>query len=209
MNEIFQNRNLVILIIAIALPIGGVIGALIYAAIDAYRHRQQPIGRRVDTFPHFEDLVGSSSLRKNITISDGHKFYKYEHLHIIQIQLSNQSDLDFDEFKFGITLSDDDGAIYIESQSPDRHHQVEQLTSLGKDAPQSKVDFALRPFNKRDTYSLRLLLVNDKIKSSPGEIDFSSPEAVKFVALPTVTEVVGQAARSASLSLGPLSISLD
>ena len=203
-----EFRWYTIIIIAIALGASSAIGALIYAALLKYRNRVQPIGRRVDISPTFEDPIGASCLRTQLVFSDGKKNYKYEDLHIVQIQLSHQGDLDFEEFKFGITLSPGDVAVYIEAQSPDRNHQVEQLTPLKLAEPKSEIDFVLRPLNRTDTYSLRLLIITNEVGKDPGEITFSSPQAVNFVALPTVLEVVENAARSAAISVGPFSISL-
>jgi hypothetical protein len=197
-----------ILIIIVALVGGAAVGALIHAAIHTYQNRLQPIGRRYDVFPKFEDLKGASCLRTNLTFSDSQKQYQYDQLQIVQIQLSNQGDKDLERFEFGMTLSEGDVAIYIESQSPDRHHQVEQITSLSCADAKSEIDLILHPFNKTDTYSLRLLMITAEPNKEPGEIKFSSPEAVKFVDLPTTKEVIENAARSASLSFGPFSISL-
>lgn len=203
-----EFRWYTILIILIPLLVSGIIGALLQAAISTYRKRKQPIGRRVDVFPSFADPLGASCSRTQLTLSDGRKDYKYEDLHFVQIQLSNQGDKDFEEFKFKIALSSGDVALYIEGQAPDQSHQVEQLTSLTFAEPKPEIDFILRPLNRQDTYSLRLLIVTPDASKEPGKIDFSSPQGVTFVALPTVAEVVEDAARSASLSFGPFSISL-
>lgn len=112
----------IILFIVITILGSGAIGAFIYAAISSYRNKKQAIASRVDVFPTFEDTFGASGLRNNITISDGQKEYQYEELQTIQIELLNQGQQDFDEFKFGIALSPGDVAVYVEAQSPDRHH---------------------------------------------------------------------------------------
>lgn len=198
----------ILIIVAVVILVSGGIGAFLHAAIQKYRNRVQPIGRRSDVFPRFEDPVNTSCSRNNLTFSDGQKSYKYDELHIVQVQLSNQGDLDLEEFKFGITLSEGDTAVFVEFQSPDRHHQVEQITSLSCADPNSKIDFILRPFNKTDTYSLRLLLITEEPTKEPGDIEFSSPQSVRFVNLPTTTEILEKAAQSASIGFGPFSISL-
>jgi len=73
--------------------------------------------------------------------------------------------------------------------------------------PKSEIDFLLRPFNRKEFYLLRLLIVISEKSKQLGDIEFSSPEAIRFVELPTTKELVGKVARSTSLSLGPFNIS--
>lgn len=61
----------IILLIVIIIFGSSAIGALIYAAISAYRNKKQAIASRVDVFPAFADTFGASGLRNHITISDG------------------------------------------------------------------------------------------------------------------------------------------
>ncbi|MBD2101044.1 hypothetical protein [Leptolyngbya sp. FACHB-261] len=198
-----------IALVALALTISGGIGALIYAAISAYRNRKPRIGRRVDNFPSFEDTFGASCLRSQITVSDGRRDYKYEDLHVVQVQIANQSRQDFGEYELGITLSSGDVAIYIEGQTPDRQHLVKQLKPLTFAEPQSELDLALRPFNRDDLYQFRLLVVTSEGGKEPGPIELTSPQACQLIDMPTVKEAVKEAAKSTSLSVGPFQISFD
>ena len=198
-----------ILLIVIILFSSGAIGAFIYAAISLYRNKKQVIASRVDVFPTFEDTFGASGLRTYITISDGQKEYQYEELQTVQIELLNQGKQDFNEFKFGIALSSGDVAVYVEAQSPDRHHQLEQVTPISFTEPKSEIDFILHSFNRKDSYLLRLLVVTSEKSKPPGDIKFSSPEAIRFVDLPTSEELIKKVAPSTSLALGPFNISFD
>jgi hypothetical protein len=67
----------------------------------------------------------------------------------------------------------------------------------------------LRPFNRGDSYSLRLLIISHEPKKQPGEIHFSSPHSIEFVNLPTITEVLEKTAASTSIALGPFNLSFD
>lgn len=196
-----------ILIISLIVIGSGIAGALIQRAISAFKKRTQTIGRRVDIFPSFEDTVGALCHSTDIKISDGTKEYRYKELHIVQIQLTNQGDYNYDEFKFGISLSEDNLAVYIEAQVPNRHHQVEQLTPVSFSEPKSQIDLLLRPLNKKGTYTLRLLILVPEGSKEPDEIQFSSPLDVEFVHLPTATEVLEEAVRSTNISFGPFSVS--
>lgn len=198
-----------ILILAVGIVISAAIGAIIQAAISAARNKKPAIGRRVDLSPTFEDTVGASRESNPLTISDGNTQYKYNQLHIAQIELANQGTQDFDKFELGIALDKDDVAVYVEAQLPSRHHHLEQLTSPTFDDPKSNLDFILHPLNRGDAYALRVLILTPEGKQKPGEINFSSPLPVRFTDLSKVGEMVEEAASRASLALGPLSISFN
>ncbi|MDB9512207.1 hypothetical protein PN499_13520 [Kamptonema animale CS-326] len=196
-----------ILIISLIVIGSGIAGALIQRAISAFKKRTQTIGRRVDIFPAFEDTVGALCHSTDIKFSDGTTEYRYKELHIVQIQLTNQGDYNYDEFKFGISLSEGNFAVYIEAQLPNRHHQVEQLTPVTFSEPKSQIDLLLPPLNKKGTYTLRLLILVPEGSKEPGEIQFSSPLDIEFVHLPTATEVLEEAVSSTNISFGPFSVS--
>jgi hypothetical protein len=201
-----------ILIITIALLTSAGLGAALWAAITAYRNRKPAIAQRVETPPIFRDVLGSSCPRTEIRVSDGCKDYPYESVHVIQVHLRNQSQQDFDELKLGISLQSahpTDGVVHVEAKSGDRDHQVKQLTPLSFSDPQPTVDVVLMPFNRQDTYTLRLLLVTKIESELANKIQLSSPQAIRFVDLPSVQEAVQEAAKSTSISLGPFQFSFD
>lgn len=183
------------------------VGVLVYSAIVAYLNRKPVIAHRIDVVPKFEDLYGLSGLQSQIVFAHAEKAYSYHHLHTVQVEVTNQSKYDFDEFEFGIKLPSDAGVVYIEAQSPDRHRVVKSLTSFGFDQPQSQIDLSLQPFNREDAYTFRLLIVVPEDSSSLDAITLSSPEAVRFVDLPTTQEMLKAAAKSISLPIGPFKIS--
>jgi hypothetical protein len=188
---------------------GSAIGALAYASISAYLNLKPKIGYRVDRAPIFESLGGTSSPRSQIEISDGDKTYSYNHLQIAQVQVQNQSKQDFDQFELGITLSSQDVVIHLEVQTSDRHHFVKQLDPFTFSKPKSKADLILQPFNRDDTYTLRLLSITAQPNQRLGEITFSSPVAVRFVDMPLIEETIKDSVKSTTISLGPFSFSFD
>lgn len=199
-----------IIIIGGILIIGAIIGALLQTAIAASRAIKPIINTRVDVLAKFNPVFESSLLDSyKIVVTDGAKEYKYNSLGQVEILLNNKSTKDFPEFKVGVKLANDDLAIYAESQTDDRHHHLKLLTPVTLKEPQSEMDFLLQPFNRRDKYSLRLLIKVSQNNEVPGEISITSPEAVSFVKLPTITEVVEQAASQASIGIGPFQISLN
>ena len=198
-----------IILLAIALLIGGAGGAFLYAAAMTYRYRHPPIGRRIEVLPTFTDTCGASCSRSQITISDGECNYPYNDLQLVQIQLANQSHHDFDHLQVGVSLPENQGIVYVEVRSPDRNHQIKQLTPLSFSEPQSQIDLLLCPLNREDHYSLRLLVILPQAGAALGQVTLSSPQAVQFVDMPTVKEAVEEAAKSTSISLGPFSFSFN
>ncbi len=182
-------------------------GAILTAIVTAYRNRIQPIGRRIDIVPVFQDTIRPASVQVKVTISDEQNNASYSNLYIGQLQLVNQGNKDLANFKFGITLLEGDLAVYIEPRSLDRHHQVTQLTPTTLSQPQSAIDFTLQPFNRRDIYSFQLLIVTPDGKQQPSEVYISSPEAIRFVDIPTFSETLTEIARSAIIEVGPLTLS--
>ena len=186
---------------------GSILGVLAYAALAAYRSSNRPISRRVEFLVKFANTLGTSTLQSQLMLSDGQVDYPYNRLHIGEIQVDNKSRHCFEEFKLGLTLSPGDLAIYVEARSQDRHHQVQQLTPLSFAEPQSELDFVLRPFYPGESYSLRVFVITSTEQDKPGEITFSSPQDVHFINMPTIAEVVEQAARSAAIQIGPFKMS--
>lgn len=195
--------------IAINFTIGSLTGALIYALIAATTHKRTPVGCRVDVLPPFEDPLRATLSRSEMRITDGQKDWKYEDLQIVQIQVSNRGQEDLDELRFGLSWAPGHTAVFVEVRRPDRYHQIEQLTPLKFSDPKPQLDFVLRPLNRQDSYSMRFLVLKTEDSESPEKIEFSSPQAVRFVDLPTIVETVEQAARSTSIGLGPFQVSFE
>lgn len=205
----FPARWSFLIFLVIALLIGGLGGALLYAAVMTYRYRKPPIGHRIEVFPTFTDICGASCSRTQITVSDGDRDYPYNDLQLVQIHLANQSHHDFEHLQIGISLPAHQSVVYVEVRSPDSSHQIKQLTPLSFAEPQSQVNLLLCPLNRDDHYSLRLLVILSQAKETLGQITLNSPQAVQFVDLPTVQEAVQEAAKSTSISLGPFSFSFN
>lgn len=198
-----------IILIISALLSSAFLGFLLHFIITANSHKLQIIGRRVDILTKFNSPLGASLLPHQITLSDGEIQYKFEQISIADIHFNNQGNQDFEELKLKLTLAETDSAIYIESYSSDRSHEIEQLTFVSFAEPKSEIDFILRPLNRGDSYSVRLLIISSEPLQEPGEINFSSPQAVEFVHLPTIREILEKTAASTSLSIGPFNLSFD
>lgn len=209
LKSLFHINWYAIIVIGVLLSIGAVIGALLQAAISVYRNKKPIINTRVDVLAKFNAMFEPDLLDTyKIIVTDGAKEYEYNSLAQVEILVTNKSQQDFPDFKLGVKLSNNDVAIYAESKTTDRHHNLKLLTPVTLTEPKSELDFLLQPFNRGDSYSFRLLMKLCESHQVPGEISITSPEAVSFIHLPTIAEVVEQAASRASIGLGPFQISL-
>lgn len=193
--------------IIVALVSGGV-GAFLYAIITPYFNYKFAIAQRVDVLPKFDALNGEGELRSQLTFSNGQQFYPYSDLHVIQVELTNESTHNFDAFEFGIDLASKAVIVYIEVQAPDRHHLVKMLTPLKFEQPESQVDVSIQPFNRTDTCRFRLLIVAPEGYPSSDIVTLTSPESVRFVSLPSTEQILKKAAKSVALPLGPFKLSI-
>ncbi|MBD1912550.1 hypothetical protein [Leptolyngbya sp. FACHB-16] len=192
--------------IVVALVSGG-IGAFLYAVITPHFNYRFTIAQRIDILPKFDALYGAEELRSQLTFSNGKQSYPYSDLHVVQVEMTNESPHNFDNFEFGINLPSQATMVYIEAQSPDRHRLVKTLTPLTFEQPQSQVDINLQPFNRTDTYRFRLLLLAAEGCPPSDQITLTSAEAVRFVNLPSTEQILKKAAKSVALPLGPFKLS--
>lgn len=186
---------------------GGAVGALINAAFAARRNRIQPVGRRIDVTPIFRQANGASGLRAKIAITDNGNTNTFENLFIADVQIINRGNRDLDQFPFGITLSGGDTCVHVEQIPPDRHHAIIQETTVRPQSPQSELDFTLKPFNRKDSYLLKLYIVIPEGAKDPQRIGLGSSHPVKFTEMPTVADTLTKAAEGLLLTIGPLDIS--
>lgn len=192
--------------IVVAVVSGG-IGAFLYAIITPHFNYKYTIAQRVDVLPKFDALYGAEELRSQLTFSNGQQAYPYADLHVIQVEMTNESPHNFDDFEFGINLPSQANIVYVEVQSPDRHRVVKTLTPLDFEQVRSQIDMSLQPFNRTDTYRFRFLVVAGEGCPSSDEVTLTSPEAVRFVNLPSTEQILKKAAKSVALPLGPFKLS--
>lgn len=185
---------------------GGAAGAIINATVAAFRGRQQPVGHRVDLVPVFRPSGGASQLEAAIAVTNQGKTATFKNLFLAEIQVVNKGNQDLDEFPFGATLGDGDVCIHVEATPPDRFHMFRVLTPATPHSPQQQVDFALKPFNRGDSYAVKLYLVIPDSRIEPEPIALGSASPVKFVKMPTAGEIFAEVASSEVLRLGPFYI---
>lgn len=185
---------------------GGAAGALINAAFTARRNRIQPIGRRIEITPIFRQADNPSGLRAKIAIAHNDSTATFENLFIADIQVVNKGNTDIETFPFGVTLSGGDECVHVELTSPDRHHEVSQNPVITPQNPSNEIDFTLTPFNRKDSYLFKLYIVIPDNAKDPQNIELGSPNPIKFIEMPTVSETLSKAAGGLSVSVGLIDI---
>ncbi len=140
---------------------GAILGALLTGLLrkrpaQKRRDQAQPIGLRMVTNPIFPAL-------KHEGASDAKAVLKYDdvtflasRVFLVELQVVNMGTKNFPEFTFGISLPTRHHAIASICEPPDRMHAVEEKPSVAPKAWAKEVDFTLRPFNKHDSYVLKL-----------------------------------------------------
>ena len=181
-----------IIIGIVALVTGGLAGSFLTILYNIVRNRIQPVGKRVELVTVFGEKLAESRLDAKVTITgEAGTQYPFENLFLYEIQIINKGNQDIGEFKFGITLKDGDKAIFLEGESPSRHHIIDH-TPIHPAIQQHEIDIVLKPFNRKDNYSFRLYVVVPASKRQPSEIELYSSLPIRFVNMPTKEEIIIQ-----------------
>jgi hypothetical protein len=183
---------------------GGAVGAIITALVGTYRNRIQPVGKRIEILPLLTSSFSGSALKPEVTVSDGSTSFKFGNLYVADVQIVNRGNKDHSQFTFGITLADGDTAVHVEPYGLDRHHAASLPNPPSPGKPTSELDITLKPFNRGNSYTLRVFVVAGS--AQPGAISIGSSEAIRFTDMPTLSEAVAQAASGITLNFFGLQI---
>lgn len=182
---------------------GGAFGAILKIAYDIAHSRTQPVGRRVDIEPVFAKTEEFEDLDAKVTLVHGGTTNEFSNLFIGSIRIQNRGNQNFTEFEIGIELGENDCCVYVGWLNPDQHHKITLLTPVSPAKPARQLRFSLKPFNRRNEYTLKLYLVLPVGVKEPQSIRFSSPEPIRFVDMPTVAETLAQVAEGSIAKVGP------
>lgn len=198
-----------IIIAVIALVTGGLGGAIFKAIWDARSNRIQPIGRKIEILPILKPPTTDTGLDTRIVVTRGTSHHQFRNLFLFDIEVLNKGGQDNKEFVFGATLQDSNQAIYVEYETPDRHHTVTH-TPVAPDDPKTEIDFTLKPFNRKDPYRLKVYVVIPEGKTEPSELKLSSPHPVKFTDILSLAEIVAASATQiATVRVGPFGVTIS
>jgi hypothetical protein len=178
-----ENTTQQVIQIGASLIGGGAVGAIITAFVTSYRGRVQPVGKRVEVSPLFTFGLSGSAFNPSITVSDGVTDFKFSNLYVADIQIVNRGNRDLAAFTFGITFAQSDKAVHLEPYGLDRHHKAIVKTTGTPASPVHELDLELRPFNRKDSYRMKVFFVSGG--SEPGVVTLGSSEPVQFTEIPS------------------------
>lgn len=168
---------------------GGAVGAVITAVVTKHKGKRQPVTYKREQIEVFKHNPDTPFLQAALTLTteekEGvHTSVPIKNLSIEQITVRNTGNADLSEFRFGITLQDDNQVIKIQTESPDRHHEVNVEQEVSLENPQSVVDFVLVPFNREDEYRFTIHFI---YRRAARRIALSTPHSSKLVEVTETT----------------------
>jgi hypothetical protein len=187
---------------------GGAVGALITSVVTARRSKIQPVGYRLEIERMFAGVAGPENRKIKISVADGEKKAEFDNLHQITLTVLNKGNKGIDEFTFGVELPLNYGAILYDVDAPDRHHTLSVLTPPSPDTPLRQIDLKVKPFNRRDRYTLSLYVNGPSESLDSSMVKLSSPAEVVFTTMPSTGEIFADALSSQSVLFGPIRISI-
>ncbi|WP_294733658.1 hypothetical protein [uncultured Flavobacterium sp.] len=164
----------------------GLSGILIKQFLDNKKSRIQPIAKSIEV-KSFYDSKNNDILNSKVTFTESGKEYKFSNLYTGTIKITNSGSADYKDFVFGITASENINFIHVKPNSNDRHHFVEisDLPSLENQI--NYFDVSLKPFNRKDTYTLDVLLTASEVVLSENDIKMSTSQPIKWTDLNSTT----------------------
>ncbi|HPI40893.1 MAG TPA: hypothetical protein PLJ21_08815 [Pseudobdellovibrionaceae bacterium] len=162
---------------------GGAVGAIITMIVTNYRNKIQSVGHKIQIDKIFYPEAISNTEITKITFSGATQTYHFDNLFLATILLTNEGNKDIEKFICGITLPENIKVVKIETVPQDRHHSVLLNSEIKFDKTSSEIDFELIPFNRKDTYEIKLYITISSDKLELSSFKLGSPHPIKFVAL--------------------------
>lgn len=160
---------------------GGAMGALITAFVTYRRNKRQPITQKIEFFPVLHRTPNFPSLRAILmdeTNSGSGPGVTVENLYLGRVTIINQGNQDIPEFRFGVTLTGEDEAINVITETPDRHHSMALERPVSLANPSKELDFVVKPFNRKEPYIANIYF---RTKDIHSDILLSSSHSSQFV----------------------------
>jgi hypothetical protein len=175
-----QPANLEYIKLGVSFLSEGFLGSVLTNAVTVFRNRVQPVRYRIKTTPLFTEGVQSTTIEAKVTLMEAGKDYRFDNLFLSELTVTNTGNQNIKEFTVGITMDDSAQMVHVSCDPPDRHHGATVVNAPSPAQPRKDVDYVLKPFNRRDPYSFRILSTCFQ-DEEPGKIMLSSSEAVRFV----------------------------
>jgi hypothetical protein len=164
----------------ITLAGGGAMGAIIKIMYDYKQNRIQAVRQRIKVFPLFHHTDKPQNFSAVVSVTHDGSIKEYKNLFVADITITNRSNKDYDDFEFGADLEKDE-CIYVAWENPDQHHTLTPITIVSPSAPASKIKFQLSPFNRTNSYSLRLYLTLNEDGREPTLPQLTARQSVQFI----------------------------
>ncbi len=194
--------------IAASLLGGGFMGSVLTHVVTYVRNRQQSVGRRVDFDHVLRPRPEGTSLRAQVAIHHGDQVHNYDNLFIAYVKVVNRGNRDLDRFSFGVNLSGQDRAVFVECRGVTRLDQIRCLTPVSPIEPASELDFECGALPRGRPYWVSLFVVVPDGAEEPQKIEVISSEPVVFIDMPTLEESAVRVLSEVVLSAGPLMLRL-
>jgi len=178
-----------------ALLVGGVLGALIAGLLRKRRAKFHPIGIKKSINPIFPAMERKGLSDAKVILKYNEVTFLATQLFIVEFQMVNLGAGDLREFKFGITLPADHNIIASSCQPPDKNHEIDESPSVSPESWAKAMDFTLRPFDRRDSYLLKLYIHVGSKGRDVGKISLNTAEQARFVDLPAIGKQLEEAVK--------------
>lgn len=188
---------------------GGAVGAMITATVTSFRSRIQPVGFRVEPLTMFRGVSNDRGVKLKVSLESDGQVYNFPNLHAIDVEIVNRGNADKPSFEFGVTLSELEKAVFVETTKTDRHHVFTTVPLASPTEPSNELDFVVAPFNRGDRYRFTAYVTLPPGKDLIGKISFSSPLPVVFTPMETMGEIgmtIVKAAAIQNLSIGGVQV---
>lgn len=180
--------------IVMSLVGGGAAGAIINQLATSYRNRLQPIGFRYESTALFSPPADEAAPNFRVTFTPPvGTLTELTNVHALRIDIVNRGNHDRAKMTLGLSIPPGQGIVHAAKTTGDRHHKLKIESELRPDAPSNEIDLVLEPFNRGDLYTVTLYVTLPPGQEEAGPIEASSPEAVRFVELPTASELAVEA----------------
>ncbi len=182
-----QSSNLEYIKLGVSFLSGGFLGAILNNVIMVYRNRVQPVRYRSTTTSIFADNLRGATVEAKVSLSEAGAEYRFNNLFLTELTITNSGNQHIKEFTLGITTTGTTQLVGASCDPQDRHHTAGAVVIPKPSAPTADLDYVLKPFNRGDRYSFRILSTCPQNKE-PGKISLSSSEAVRFVSYQNLIE---------------------
>ena len=159
---------------------GGAFGAILKIVYDMWQGRRQPVITRIGVDRVFSSFPFDSDLQANVTVIQGPVSFPFSNLSLAKVELSNAGNTDSDTFEFGVTLPNSHRAIFCECSGSDRHHNLTPIEAPTLQNQRSTIDFRCTPFNRKDSYTVKLYVTSDSKTIKPSDVQLSSAAPVRI-----------------------------